>query len=75
MGGSGGEKEVRSKSSKMEGLSDSELRKWSLQYGYKDSGKREELLEQLVSFVYHLLIIIAAIMHFLVEFIIDIGLY
>lgn len=47
MGGSGGEKEVRSKSSKMEGLSDSELRKWSLQYGYKDSGKREELLEQL----------------------------
>jgi omega-6 fatty acid desaturase (delta-12 desaturase) len=54
MGGSGGERSssraraaVPAKPSKLDKLSDEELRKWSAAYGYSDKGTRAKLLDQL----------------------------
>lgn len=52
MGGSGGNQGMTvsrgaAQSSKLDHMADEELRKWSLSYGYSDSGSRSELLNQL----------------------------
>lgn len=45
--GKGGQRNTQQKAGKLDALSDAELRKWSVQYGYSDSANRSGLLKQL----------------------------